>query len=218
MRTIVGLGAGGLCKVLVDLIRQSGDLEIVGLTDSRPELHGRRLHGVPILGGDDILPRLRCTGVDAAFVGVGAVGDVALRKSLFERADAAGFEMVSVVHPGAHVAPTARIGRAVIVLAGAVVSSDVVLGDNVVVYSGAVVEHDSVVEDHVHISPGVAIAGGVHIGAETFVGIGASIVQGVTIGHRAVVGAGAVVIRDVPDQSTVVGVPARVLAGTRQEA
>jgi acetyltransferase-like isoleucine patch superfamily enzyme len=42
------------------------------------------------------------------------------------------------------------------------------------------------------------------------IGSGAVILCGVTIGARALVGAGAVVTRDVPDESVVVGIPARV--------
>ena len=43
------------------------------------------------------------------------------------------------------------------------------------------------------------------------IGSGATILCGVTIGERALVGAGAVVVDDVPADSTVAGIPARVL-------
>jgi UDP-2-acetamido-3-amino-2,3-dideoxy-glucuronate N-acetyltransferase len=45
------------------------------------------------------------------------------------------------------------------------------------------------------------------------IGSNATILAGVTIGENAIVGAGAVVIHDVPDYTTVVGVPARVIGG-----
>jgi len=43
------------------------------------------------------------------------------------------------------------------------------------------------------------------------IGSGATILSGVTIGERALVGAGAVVANDVPANTTVAGIPARVL-------
>jgi UDP-2-acetamido-3-amino-2,3-dideoxy-glucuronate N-acetyltransferase len=43
------------------------------------------------------------------------------------------------------------------------------------------------------------------------IGSGVTILCGVTIGERALVGAGAVVVKDVPADSTVAGIPARVL-------
>lgn len=44
-----------------------------------------------------------------------------------------------------------------------------------------------------------------------FIGSNVTILPGVTIGKHAVVGAGAVVTHDVPDYSTVIGIPARLI-------
>jgi acetyltransferase-like isoleucine patch superfamily enzyme len=51
----------------------------------------------------------------------------------------------------------------------------------------------------------------VKIGADVWIGSGAVIMPGVTIGDGAVVGAGAIVLHDVPQNTVVVGNPARVL-------
>jgi acetyltransferase-like isoleucine patch superfamily enzyme len=45
----------------------------------------------------------------------------------------------------------------------------------------------------------------------TSIGSGAIIIGGVVIGKNSMVGAGAVVTKDVPDNTTVVGVPARII-------
>lgn len=50
-----------------------------------------------------------------------------------------------------------------------------------------------------------------HIKKGASIGSNATILCGVTIGTRAVIGAGAVVTKDVPDDATVAGNPARVL-------
>jgi len=57
---------------------------------------------------------------------------------------------------------------------------------------------------------------GVLVKAGASIGSNATILGGVTIGERATVGAGAVVTRDVPDEATVVGNPARPLVATNR--
>ena len=49
------------------------------------------------------------------------------------------------------------------------------------------------------------------IGDNCFIGAGAVIIGNITIGDNVTIGANAVVVKDVPDNATVVGVPARIL-------
>lgn len=53
----------------------------------------------------------------------------------------------------------------------------------------------------------------IHIGKKAWIGANAVITQGVTIGDNAVVAAGAVVTKDVPPDTIVGGVPAKVIKG-----
>ncbi len=49
------------------------------------------------------------------------------------------------------------------------------------------------------------------IGDNVFIGAGARVLGDITIGDGAVIGANAVVVKDVPENATVVGIPARVM-------
>lgn len=205
---VIGLGAGGHAKVVLDALLAAG-VEVVGLLDARGDLRGTSVLGIPILGGDEMLDDLRAQGVTHAFIGVGSTRDVSPRRRLYELIVARGLEPLTVVHPRAIVSADARLGRGGTILAGAIVNPGVSVGDNVIVNTGAIVEHDCVLGDHVHVATGARLAGGVTVEACAHVGIGASVRQGVRIGRDAVVGAGSVVIDDVPAGATVVGVPAR---------
>lgn len=207
----IGIGAGGHAKVVIDVLRCAGGCEVVGLLDADRGLHGTEVVGVPVLGGDDLLPSLRAEGITHAFIGVGCSGDARPRARLYIEAIAAGFEPLSAVHPRATVSAMARIGRGASIMPGAIVNAAAVVGENVIINSGAIVEHDCTVGSHAHVATGARLASTVAVGEGAHIGVGASVRQCIRIGPYAQVGAGAVVVRDVPPGVVVVGVPARVL-------
>ena len=43
------------------------------------------------------------------------------------------------------------------------------------------------------------------------IGAGAIVIGGITVGNNVIIGAGSVVVKDIPDNATVVGNPARVI-------
>jgi UDP-perosamine 4-acetyltransferase len=210
---VIGLGAGGHAKVVIEMLRLIGGYKLVGLLDPRPHLWNTNVLGVPVLGDDCLLTELYYEGVRHAFIGLGSVGDTAPRQRLYEEVRGRGFEIVQAIHPQAILAPSADIGPGATVMAAAVINTAASLGENVVVNTGAIVEHDCRIGDHVHIASGARLASTVDVGAGTHIGLGACIRQCIRIGRQAIVGAGAVVVDDVPDNVVVVGVPARVLQG-----
>ena len=211
MTRIVGLGAGGHAKVVIEILRLLGGYEFAGLLDANAELRGNEISGVTVLGSDLLLPELHQQGVRWVFIGVGSVGDISRRRRLYQEAQSLGFAVAPAQHPQAIVSSSAEIGEGPTIMAGTVINAGARIGDNVIINTGAIVEHDCVIGSHVHVATGARLAGGVVVGAGSHIGMGASIKQGVTIGREAIVGAGAAVIRDVPEGMTVAGVPAKVL-------
>lgn len=207
---VVGIGAGGHSKVVIEILLERPDIKIVGLLDTNPSLFDAEVMGIPVLGDDSVLPELFARGVTHAFLGVGAITDMSVRKRLHNSVLGHGMELLTVIHRAAHVSISSRIGRGVMLGAGAIVNVDAVLGDSVIVNTGAIVEHDCAVGSYVHVASGAVLAGGVEVGDGTFVGAGSVVLQCVRIGSGVVIGAGSVVTRDVEDGMTVMGVPARV--------
>ncbi len=209
--SLVGLGAGGHARVVLEILQVAPVAPILGLLDPDPDLHGRLLQGVPVLGGDALLVDLRSRGVTHFFLGAGAAGSLAVRERTHQAALAAGLLPVDALHPRAWISPSAAWATGLTAMAQAVVHPGARLGTQVVVNTGAIVEHDCRVGDLAYLAPAACLLGGCEVGAGAFLGAGCIIKQGLRIGEHAVIGAGAVVLEDVPPFTTVVGNPARTL-------
>jgi UDP-perosamine 4-acetyltransferase len=206
---VVILGAGGHGKVVLDILRAAGQHNVVGFLDANRSLAGSTLCDVPVLGGMNLLPKLRQQKrIAAAIV---AIGDNRARRSCASVCHEHGVELINAIHPSATVSRTAALGSNVVVAASATICVDARIEDSSIINTGAIVDHETVVGEAAHIAPGAVIAGRVTIGAAAFIGLGAKVIQCLSIGEESIIGAGAVVISDIPARVTAVGIPASVI-------
>lgn len=107
---------------------------------------------------------------------------------------------------GIEIHPGAKIGRGVFIDhgMGVVIGETAVIGDNVLLYQGVTLGGTGLEKGKRHPT----------IGNNVVIGAGAKVLGNIKIGDNSYIGANAVVIKDVPDNSTVVGIPGRI---TKQE-
>jgi len=139
-----------------------------------------------------------------------AVGDNVTRSKIYQQLQQQNLLPVNAVHTSAVIDRSAGIAaNGVMIAANVSINPLAVIGKGVICNTGCIIEHECVVGEFAHIGPGAVLCGNVHIGDGTFVGANAVIKQGVHIGKNAMIGAGAVVVKNVADNITVVGVPAK---------
>lgn len=211
-RPIVVIGAGGFGRETLDVIEainrqaEQAPFSIEGVIDTSPSdenLERLRMRRVPYLGDNTVLHQ------HAGGCAVVAIGAPATRRRVVEDIRGLGFEFPTLIHPLAGVGSKPRIGAGAVICAGVQLSTNVSLGEHVHVNPNATIGHDAQLGDFVSLNPGAIISGDVRLGVETLIGAGAVVLQQLVIGARATVGAAACVVSDVPDNTTVKGIPAR---------
>jgi len=201
-------GASGHAKVVVDIIEKQGLYEIAFLVDDDLSLKGQEFFGYRVVGGkDDLLEQ-----TEAPPRAIVAIGSNRARRHVANWLEGNNFTLISTIHPSAQIGREVIIGPGTVVMANVSINPATRIGRNVIINTKASIDHDCTIDDNVHIAPGATLCGTVVVGDGSFVAAGATVIPNLTIGKGVTVGAGAVVIRDLPNEVTVVGNPAKVKA------
>lgn len=189
-------GASGHAKVIIDTLAKEGN-EVDFIFDDNPNI--KELSSLKVISKYD--SRLHA---DSEIII--SIGDNRIRKQIAGRVE---HPFGKVIHPNAVIANYVKINKGTVVFANSVIQSSVRIGNHVIINTKASVDHDCSIGDFVHIAPGVTVCGGVVIGEGTLIGAGAIILPNIKIGKWSVIGAGAVVTKDIGDNETWVGNPAK---------
>jgi sugar O-acyltransferase (sialic acid O-acetyltransferase NeuD family) len=193
------IGAGGHSKVIIDIIRELGNYNIIGIYDDNKTGY---FSGIKIIGK---ISEIKNT-TDYFIIGI---GNDKIRKKIAEEYHQ--LKWATLIHPKTIISKTSTIQEGTVICAGAIIQTEVIIGKHCIINTNCNIDHESIIGDYCSICPSSTICGQVKVGESSFIGANSTIIQTIEIGKECIIGAGTVVIRNIPNNSKAVGNPARII-------
>ena len=210
MKHLYIIGARGFGREVYNLFLECrsihSEIEVVGFLDDKLSALDGYLNYPPIISSVEDYQ------IKEDDVFICALGDPKWKKHYSEMIINKGGKFISIIHPTAYVGLNTSIGIGCILCANVRISCDVKVGNYNTFQPFTVVGHDVTIGNYNHFNTYSFMGGFVDIRNEVTLHTGAIIHPHKKVLNGSIVGAGAVVIRNVKENSTVYGNPARILS------
>ena len=159
-KSILLLGAGGHAFVITDILhtmQDSNDRPLYGkidFLDDASELAVGKLTELEQIGRN----------YDEVFC---CIGNNQFRKELLEKVERLEMKVPVLVHPTAHISPSAVVKAGTVVEPGAIINSNSVIEEGCIISPGAIVDHNVTIGKYCHINAGAICKAGAVIPAGT---------------------------------------------------
>lgn len=205
------VGAKGFAQELLSVLYSSNPHEkIVFFDNTSPQPPATLFDTYPVLSNLSLAEQYFQTTKDSRFV-LGLANPYA-RYHLTQQFQTINGILTSVIAPSAFIGHFANnIAEGQNIMHQVVIESNNRIGRACLIHTAAFISHDTIIGDFCEISPRTNLLGQVRIGNFCRIGTAATILPQVSIGDNVIVGAGSVVTKDVPSNSLVMGIPAKII-------
>lgn len=214
MKKLVILGGRGIGMIAASVAHDLGTYKVLGfLNDFVPKGEYVGIFKKYEVIGDSKDVKFFLDDPDVLFF-IGYVG-MKNEKEVFSKITSLNIpseRFATLIHPSAIIPKgMCDIGNGVLMAPLSQLSPDTKVEDNCILLPNSFLGHDSTMERFSHITANSVVGGNVRIGRGAHIGTNATIRENVKIGDFALVGSGSVILNDVPENSIVVGNPAKIL-------
>lgn len=205
MNNIIIVGASGFGREVAWLIENSDNWNVKGFVDDNKDLENKSVNDYPVLGTIDFL--LNANEKTNVVV---AIGNPQIRKKIVERLQSnKNISFPNIVDKDVIIDRTITLGFGNIICKGNILTTNIEIGNFNHINLSCTIGHDVQFHDYITVYPGVNISGNVIMNDCVEVGTGTKIIQGKKIVEKTVIGAGSVVVKDIVENGTYIGVPAK---------
>lgn len=217
MKPLIILGTGGNCVDILDTINElnrnsrKSVYRCIGFLDDNEQIQGREFYGVKVIGPLESAIDYR----DCFFVnGIGSHSNFWKKSEIIAKTNIPSDRFETLIHPTASVSEMSALGFDTVILQNVTIASNVTIGNHVIILPNSIISHDSVIGDFTCITGGVCVSGETKIGQSCYLGTNSTIIGNISIGNQSLIGMGSVVLDHVPENSVMVGNPAKLLRNT----
>ena len=201
------VGTGGFAKEIAFILEYLKEYRLIGFVSNEKEKGEKIFKNHIVVANDQEI--FEKWGDKNFFV---AIGDIALRKNVVNKYKSNGVEhFPSLIHPLSLVSTDVHLNEGVVIYPGSKVMPNVSIGVFCVVNANVFIGHDSCIGDFVNLNPYSIINGNVKIGDNVLVGANSVLHQGLTISDNIKIGIGSVIVKNLENEGTYFGNPARIL-------
>ena len=206
VKKIALFGAGGFGRefafLIEDINKKNYLWEIIGFFDDTKK--DEIINDYKVLGGIEELNKLK----EELFLVI-AVGDPIFKKKIVESIKNPLIRFPILIHPSVIISDRVEIGEGSIICAGNIITTNIRIGKHVIINLDCTIGHDAIINDYCSLMPSVNVSGETEMGECSYLGTGSLIINQRKIGKNVTIGAGSSVIRNIPDNCTAVGSPAK---------
>ena len=207
MKSLIIIGARGFGREIVDISKHclgfGIDFIIKGfLDDDKSILNGFENYPPVISSVEDYQ-------LEERDVFITALGSIKWTEFYANIIIEKGGEFINLIHKNAVLRQNVKLGKGIFIGAGSLISTDVQIADFTQIMSYCVLGHDVKIGMYCRIGDYVFIGGFSFIQNRTFLAVRSTILANIKIGENVTVGASSVVIRNISDNVSVFGNPAK---------
>lgn len=218
MKDLIVIGAGNfgreVAQIIDDINHDKREWNFLGFIDETADKHGTLVNNNLVLGSFDWLEQNLTSPVCA----VCAIGNTRDKYSLIRKASLYNVNFCNLIHPEAKISKFVDMGTGNIICFNSFISVNTKIGNHISINPGCGIGHHTIIGDFSTLYWNVTLSGNVQINEGCEVGSNAVVIPKRTVGKWSILGAGAVVVKDIPENCTAVGVPAKPIKFGNQDA